>query len=76
MILPGGYRKSLDTVKGQAYVPIVVLKDRHFNPDEEHMGSTPYGNANPMTLIGTALPQETEIGRAGNGRVRVMVAPG
>jgi hypothetical protein len=41
------------------------------NPDEESMGSTPYGNANPMTLIGLALPQDIEIGRAGYGRVRV-----
>ena len=46
------------------------VRDRHFNPDEEHMGSTPYGNANPMTLIGTALPQDIEISRAGYGRVR------
>ena len=35
------------------------------------MGSTPYGNANPMTLIGLALPQDMEIGRAGYSRVRV-----
>jgi hypothetical protein len=41
------------------------------NPDEESMGSTPYGNANPMTLIGLALPQDIEIGRAGYSRVRV-----
>jgi hypothetical protein len=44
---------------------------RAFNPNEEHMGSTPYGNANPMTLIGLALPQDVEIGRDGSGRVRV-----
>jgi hypothetical protein len=35
------------------------------------MGSTPNGNANPMTLIGPALPQNIEIDRAGYGRVRV-----
>jgi len=40
------------------------------HPDEEHMGSTPYGNANPMTLIGFALPQDIEIDRDGYGRVR------
>jgi hypothetical protein len=38
------------------------------------MGSTPYGNANPMTLIGAALPQDIKIGRDGNCRVRVLVA--
>jgi len=35
------------------------------------MGSTPYGSANPMTLIGTALPQDIEIDRDGFCRVRV-----
>jgi hypothetical protein len=43
----------------------------HTNPYEEIMGSTPYGNANPMTLIGPALPPNIEINRAGHGRVRV-----
>ena len=43
----------------------------HINPYEETMGSTPNGNANPMTLIGPALPQNIEIDRAGHGRVRV-----
>ncbi len=38
------------------------------------MGSTPYGNANPMTLTGFALPQDIEIDRDGGCRVRVMVA--
>ena len=46
------------------------VRDKHFNPDEEHMGSTRYGNANPMTLIGLALPQDIEINRAGYVRVR------
>jgi hypothetical protein len=46
------------------------VRDKHFNPDEGHMGSTPYGNANPMTLIGLALPQDIEINRAGYVRVR------
>jgi hypothetical protein len=35
------------------------------------MGSTPYGNANPTTLIGIALPQDIEIDRDGGCRVRV-----
>jgi hypothetical protein len=52
------------------------VRDRHFNPDEKHMGSTPDGNACPATLTGTALPQDIKIDRAGNCRVRVMVAPG
>jgi hypothetical protein len=49
---------------------------RAFNPNEEHMGSTPYGNANPMTLVGPALPQDIEVSRVGYGRVRGGVAPG
>jgi len=43
----------------------------HLDPNEEHMGSTPNGNANPMTLIGPALPQDIKIGRDGGSRVRV-----
>ena len=47
------------------------VRDKHSNPDEEPMGSTPYGNANPMTLVGLALPQDIEIGRDGSCRVGV-----
>jgi hypothetical protein len=47
------------------------VRDGHLNPDEEQMGSTPNGNAGPMTLIGIALPQGIKIDRAGGGRVRV-----
>jgi hypothetical protein len=47
------------------------VRDGHLNPDEEQMGSTPYGNADPMTLIGTARPQDIKIDRAGSCRVRV-----
>jgi hypothetical protein len=47
------------------------VPDKHLNPDEEHMGSTPNGNANPMILIGPALPQDIKIGRDGSSRVRV-----
>jgi len=51
------------------------VRDRHFNPDEEHMGSTTFGNVNPATMTGLAMPQNIKINRAGLGRVRVMVAP-
>jgi hypothetical protein len=76
-ILPAGYRKSLDTVKGQAYVPSVVWT---YVPDnastlttsilEQTMGSTTFGNANPAIMIGLAMPQNIKINRAGLGRVR------
>jgi hypothetical protein len=70
---------SLDTDKGQAYSPIVVvdisIRGRSSNPNEEPMGSTPYGIASPLATIGPARPPDTEINRAGLGRVRVMVAP-
>jgi hypothetical protein len=46
------------------------VRDKHLNPNEEHMGSTPYGNANPMTLIGLALPQDIEMDHDGGRRVR------
>jgi hypothetical protein len=39
------------------------------------MGNTPYGIASPLATIGSARPPDTEINRAGLGRVRVMVAP-
>jgi hypothetical protein len=41
------------------------------NPNEEHMGSTPNGDAGPMTSLGPALPQDIEIDRVGDGRVRI-----
>jgi len=47
-----------------------------FNPDEEPMGSTSIGNVTPATMIGSALPQNIGINRAGLARVRVTVAPG
>jgi hypothetical protein len=43
VILPAGYRKSLDTMKGQAYVPIVVwnrCSRQGFNPNDEHSRTT------------------------------------
>jgi hypothetical protein len=39
------------------------VRDRSFNPNEEHMGRTPNGIANPVTATGAALPQD--INRAG-----------
>src|ERR1700730_10849402 len=78
-ILPAGYRKSLDTMKGQAYVPIVVwnrCSRQGFTLTtsilEQHMGSTTFGNANPATVIGLAMPQDIRINRDGCGRVRVV----
>jgi hypothetical protein len=43
-------------------------------PNEEHMGSITFGNANPTIAIGPALPPDIEINRDGLGRVRVVVA--
>jgi hypothetical protein len=36
------------------------------------MGSTSFGNANPATMIGLAMPQDIRINRDGCGRVRVV----
>jgi hypothetical protein len=47
-----------------------------FQSNEENMGSTPNGIADPVTAIGAALPQDIEINRVCFGRVRVMVASG
>jgi hypothetical protein len=52
------------------------VRDKPFNPNEEHMGSTTFGNVTPAILIGPALPQDIKINRAGLACVRVMVAPG
>jgi hypothetical protein len=45
------------------------VRDRPFNPNEEHMGSTTFGNVTPA-MIGPALPRNIKINRAGSGRVR------
>jgi hypothetical protein len=34
------------------------------------MGSTTFGNVNPASMTGLALPQDIKIKRAGSGRVR------
>ena len=73
---PRRIEKALDSDAGQAYLPDVVadiVRDKPFNPNEEHMGSTTFGNVTPV--IGLALSQNIRIDRAGLGRVRVMVAP-
>jgi hypothetical protein len=46
------------------------VRGKPFNPDEEHMGSSTFGNANPAIMIGLAMPQNIKINRAGLGRVR------
>jgi hypothetical protein len=60
-------------VKGQAYLPSTVediVRDKPFNPNEEHMGSTTFGNVTPAIMTGPALPQDIKINRAGFRRVR------
>jgi hypothetical protein len=63
---------------GRAYLPIIVRDivsgTNLFNPDEEHMGSTTFGNVGPA-MTGLALPQNIKLNRAGRRRVRVTVAP-
>jgi hypothetical protein len=75
---PRRIEKALDSATGRAYLPDVVLDivhDKPFNPDEEHMGSSTFGNVTPAILTGPALPQTIKINRAGSRRMRVMVAP-
>jgi hypothetical protein len=50
-----------------------LINPRLINPNEEHMGSTSFGNVTPV--IGSALPQDIKVNRAGFRRVRVIVAP-
>jgi hypothetical protein len=60
-------------VKGQAYLPSIVediVRDKPFNPNEEHMGSTTFSNVTPAIMTGPALPQDIKINRAGFRRVR------
>jgi hypothetical protein len=53
-----------------------IVQDKMFNPNEDHsrthMGSTTFGNANPATMIGLAMPQDIRINRDGCGRVGVV----
>lgn len=68
---------DLDSRTGRAYLPLVSRTSRRgksFNPNEEHMGSTTFGNAAPA-MTGPAMPQNIRINRAGFRRVSKMVAP-
>jgi len=47
-----------------------LVRDNPFNPNEEHMGSTTFGNVTPAIMTGPALPQDIKTNRAGLGRVR------
>ena len=38
-----------------------------FNPNEETMGSTPYGSVSPIDPIGAALPPHIEFDRDSGG---------
>jgi hypothetical protein len=40
-------------------------------PHEEQMGSTPFGDADPAPTAGLAAPQDIEVDRGSDGRVRV-----
>jgi hypothetical protein len=51
-------------------VVLDIVRDKPFNPDEEHMGSSTFGNVTPVILTGPALPQDIKINRAGLRRVR------
>jgi hypothetical protein len=65
--------KALDSDKGHAYLPstvAVVVRGKPFNPNEEHMGSTIFGNATPTIVIGLARAQNIKINRASFRRVR------
>jgi hypothetical protein len=72
---PRRIENILDSDTGQAYLPNCCrghfARDKPFNPNEEHMGSTSFGNAIPATMIGPAMPQNIRIDRAGLARVRV-----
>jgi hypothetical protein len=50
------------------------VQDKTLNPNDEHMGSIIFGNANPTIAIGPALPPDIKINRDGFGRVRIVVA--
>jgi hypothetical protein len=57
-ILPGGYKKRLTAIKARHTCRVVedIVRDNPFNPNEEPMGSTTFGNATPAIMIGPALP--------------------
>ena len=68
-------KNTLDSDKGQAYLRKCSRRHRSrcvsstlILINEEHMGSTIFGNVTPV--IGSALPQDIKINRAGFRRVR------
>jgi hypothetical protein len=44
--------------------------DEVFNPYDEQMNSTPFGDARPAARAGLVAPQDIEIDRGSQGRVR------
>ena len=44
--------------------------DEVFNPYDEQMNSTPFGDARPAARAGLVAPQDIEIDRGSHGRVR------
>jgi hypothetical protein len=63
---PGRIRRSLSEAHR--------IQDKTLNPNDEHMGSIIFGNANPTMTIGPAIPPGIKINRDGFGRVRAVVA--
>jgi hypothetical protein len=75
---PGRIEKRLTAVQARHTCRMLsraLVRDKPFNPNEEHMGSTTFGNVNPATMTGLAMPPNIKINRAGFGRVKVIVAP-
>ena len=73
---PGqGQQKTFDSCLNPAYVRNAAAGPRvrpaFINPNEEIMGSTPYGSADPISAFGSGLPPHIEIGRAGGSRASV-----
>jgi hypothetical protein len=64
---------ALDSHTGQGVLADccreLYVRDTPFNPNEEHMGSTTFGNVTPAILTGPAMPQDIKINRAGSGSV-------
>ena len=70
---PGRIENTLDSYTGRGTCQLLrrtFVRDKPFNPNEEHMGSTTFGNVTPAIMIGLALPQNITINRAGCRRVR------